>query len=458
MHQIFASRGQPGPDYTIRPSTDALVNSANPAKGAKDTSFEALLSIEKSQDADRQQIEKQTRADRADRAERAKDEDEDNTDDTDDDTEAAAGAEPSATPNIALSNQMEKALDAQTGDEDKPGQQDLTALAAAAAKEGLASGGAEAELTQAAPASETEKSAALPGIPGVDPDAAPVEAALALKPEIAAASSSRGYNPFAKPGETNTSKAEGTAGQTASAQQPATSPDRPQAQPQGDGQPSDFLKQMAHQGIHLKPGDMPAGLQSMPGFGDMMQTPAGGPSAAAGASGTDLSVQAAGAPAAGSSLSDISTVTLRSPTASARPQLPTPDIAAQITKHAEAGINRFQIRLDPPEMGRIDVRIEIGDRGQLSAHLSADRQDTLDLLQRDAKTLEKALQALGMDADQDNLQFSLRQDAGGSRGKSSFAAARCAPDAGAAQAVTIDPGTLPPPVYFGAAQHINLVV
>ena len=41
--------------------------------------------------------------------------------------------------------------------------------------------------------------------------------------------------------------------------------------------------------------------------------------------------------------------------------------------------------------------------------VTADRQETLDLLQRDSRGLERALQEAGLDADSDNLSFSLRQ-------------------------------------------------
>ena len=42
-------------------------------------------------------------------------------------------------------------------------------------------------------------------------------------------------------------------------------------------------------------------------------------------------------------------------------------IAAQITRHAGRGENRFEIRLDPAELGKIDVRLTIGSDGQARA-------------------------------------------------------------------------------------------
>ncbi len=87
-----------------------------------------------------------------------------------------------------------------------------------------------------------------------------------------------------------------------------------------------------------------------------------------------------------------------------------PQIAFEIARHASNGINRFQIRLDPPEMGRIDVRLDVDHTGGLSARLTVDRQDTLDMLQRDARALERALAQTGLDSGKTNLEFSLRQN------------------------------------------------
>ena len=65
-------------------------------------------------------------------------------------------------------------------------------------------------------------------------------------------------------------------------------------------------------------------------------------------------------------------------------------LAVQIAKHVDQGINRFQIRMDPPELGRIDVKLEFGQDGRMTANLTVERPETLDLLQRDARALERA--------------------------------------------------------------------
>ena len=56
------------------------------------------------------------------------------------------------------------------------------------------------------------------------------------------------------------------------------------------------------------------------------------------------------------------------------------------------GKNRFEIRLDPPELGRIEIRIDVDHDGNVTSRLTVDRADTYDPLRRDAAGLERALQ------------------------------------------------------------------
>src|SRR6185312_13489711 len=60
-----------------------------------------------------------------------------------------------------------------------------------------------------------------------------------------------------------------------------------------------------------------------------------------------------------------------------------PQMAFEIARHFSQGTSHFDIRLDPPDMGRVDVRLAIDSTGQINAHLRVDRAETLDLLKRD---------------------------------------------------------------------------
>jgi flagellar hook-length control protein FliK len=79
-------------------------------------------------------------------------------------------------------------------------------------------------------------------------------------------------------------------------------------------------------------------------------------------------------------------------------------VAAKVVQ----GIRHFAIRLDPPELGRVEVRLSMGDGGTASATLIADRPQTLHLLQHDAATLSRSLQDAGVNLTGGGLNFSLR--------------------------------------------------
>ncbi|MGB7078014.1 MAG: flagellar hook-length control protein FliK, partial [Xanthobacteraceae bacterium] len=79
-----------------------------------------------------------------------------------------------------------------------------------------------------------------------------------------------------------------------------------------------------------------------------------------------------------------------------------------IAARAQAGTNQFDIRLDPPELGRIDVRLSIDGSGQVTSHVTVDRPETLTLLQNQQPQLQSALEQAGLKTADNGLQFSLR--------------------------------------------------
>jgi flagellar hook-length control protein FliK len=108
------------------------------------------------------------------------------------------------------------------------------------------------------------------------------------------------------------------------------------------------------------------------------------------------------------------------PTTAATPTaIPIAGLAVEITAHARAGKNRFEIRLDPPELGRIDVRLDVDHQGKVTSHVVVDRVETLDILRRDAPQLERSLQDAGLNTADNALQFSLR-DHGGFAGQNPY--------------------------------------
>lgn len=110
-------------------------------------------------------------------------------------------------------------------------------------------------------------------------------------------------------------------------------------------------------------------------------------------------------------------------------------LPVEIGMRALAGNKRFDIRLDPGELGRVDVRLEISDDGGVSARLTVDRVETLHLLQRDARTLERAFEQAGLKSSDGSVEITLRdpsdqsgarqgrqEDGGGATSRSIWAA------------------------------------
>lgn len=93
----------------------------------------------------------------------------------------------------------------------------------------------------------------------------------------------------------------------------------------------------------------------------------------------------------------------------------TEQIGIRLQKAVSEGVDRISMSLKPVELGRVDIQMEVGFDGRVQAVISADRPDTLALLQRDARGLEQALQNAGLQADGDSLSFNLRDGGNSSR-------------------------------------------
>ena len=72
-------------------------------------------------------------------------------------------------------------------------------------------------------------------------------------------------------------------------------------------------------------------------------------------------------------------------------------LALHIAARWAKGESRFTIRLDPPELGRIDVNLNVNSHGHAQAVLAVEKPQTLELLLRDAPTLERALKEAGLE-------------------------------------------------------------
>jgi len=90
------------------------------------------------------------------------------------------------------------------------------------------------------------------------------------------------------------------------------------------------------------------------------------------------------------------------------PALPE-QIGLRIQRAVVDGRQRMTLQLHPAELGRVDIRLEFASDGTLRAQITADRPEALDLLQRDARGLERALTDAGLKTDGQSLNFDLRE-------------------------------------------------
>lgn len=108
--------------------------------------------------------------------------------------------------------------------------------------------------------------------------------------------------------------------------------------------------------------------------------------------------------------------------ASRHPQALVPpgeQVAVQIRKAAAEGQDTISIKLDPGNLGKVEVTLEVSSDGRLLAVIAADRPETLAMLQKDAGALEQNLRDSGLKTSSDSLSFMLREQAreGGQQGE-----------------------------------------
>ena len=95
-------------------------------------------------------------------------------------------------------------------------------------------------------------------------------------------------------------------------------------------------------------------------------------------------------------------------TAATNAAVPLSGLALEIAVSARSGKSHFEIRLDPADLGRIDVRIDVDRNGQVTSHLTVEKPETLSMLRQDAPQLQRQLDDAGFKTGNGGLQFSLR--------------------------------------------------
>ena len=100
-------------------------------------------------------------------------------------------------------------------------------------------------------------------------------------------------------------------------------------------------------------------------------------------------------------------------TISARPGEIGRQLGVEIVRQNLDGRDSLTIRLDPAEMGEIQVRLQFDDKGTIRAHVSAESSVALEMLRRDSGDLVRALGDAGVRTDAQSFQFEARSQGRG---------------------------------------------
>ena len=274
------------------------------------------------------------------------------------------------------------------------------------------------------------------------PAATTAAAELLAEAAPAAVEGAEGLPTTADTGDTEATSADKTAAKTAGAGAQATLPEAAMEalaalkQKKGDAAPGEHGKALGHakEGKALGHAKHAADVASAPGAAPTAEAsqPTGQPAApTAHAAATLEAVRASlteGQPQGSQSqATGVVSISAAAPSsevraanlaqAAQRHEIPVPmqAVAIEIGMRAMRGAKEFAIRLDPEDLGRIDVKLEISEAGQVQAKVVVDKVETLQLLQRDARTLERAFDQAGLKTSPDGLQFSLRDQGGQNR-------------------------------------------
>ncbi len=166
-------------------------------------------------------------------------------------------------------------------------------------------------------------------------------------------------------------------------------------------------------------GAQPSGVDTLPSPASAaaLESALGQPSTTAATSGLSTSgifgIGSIAATASGLGASSASTAAMR---AQQPLQVPVDQFAVHVARAAATGVDHISIKLKPASLGQVEVKLEITHDGRIAAVVTAERSETLDMLQRDARALERALQEAGLKTDSNSLQFNLHGKNGSGRG------------------------------------------
>ncbi|MBU4436146.1 MAG: flagellar hook-length control protein FliK [Alphaproteobacteria bacterium] len=95
-------------------------------------------------------------------------------------------------------------------------------------------------------------------------------------------------------------------------------------------------------------------------------------------------------------------------------------LSAEILKKLDAQTTRFDVALTPEGLGKVDVRIEIGRHGALTASMAFDTAQAAAELRGKSSELRQALSQAGFTVDENALRFDVSSQGGGQSNQNAF--------------------------------------
>ena len=185
-------------------------------------------------------------------------------------------------------------------------------------------------------------------------------------------------------------------------------PDRPIAPPAAGPE-----KTAAEALLEAVPAKPTTAKEALPLAPDTLAPPADGPGL------SDLPpIDVAAGPAA-----DLAPTAETVDTMPARRSVPVADLPLEVVRAARDGVERLEVRLHPEDLGTVDVKVETGRDAKTHVTIAVERPETLNLLHRDTRMIERMIAAQGLDLG-GGIQMELRQqgdgNAGGRHGSNGF--------------------------------------
>ncbi|MET3713130.1 flagellar hook-length control protein FliK [Sphingomonas trueperi] len=91
-------------------------------------------------------------------------------------------------------------------------------------------------------------------------------------------------------------------------------------------------------------------------------------------------------------------------------------LGVEIARKVDAGEDMLRVRMNPAELGRVEVTLAFDDKGRVQATMRAESQHTLELLRQEAPDLGRALDQAGIRSDASSFRFESRDGGTGSGG------------------------------------------